>query len=70
MPFQYGKDGFITAHDELIDEYMEHNEGASLDEATLATEPQVWDRYQDNLADAIDRATDRWKESKQYDGHN
>lgn len=58
----FGKDGFINAHDELIDEYMERNEGATLDEANDATEPQIWERYQDNLADAIDRANDERKE--------
>lgn len=58
----YGKDAYINAHDELIDEYLERHPEADLDTAQKVTEDQVWERYQDNLADAIDRTNDERKE--------
>lgn len=57
-----GKDAFIAAHEELIEEYLDENPNASWNEAYNATEDDIYERYQDNIAGMIDDARDRRKD--------
>ncbi len=56
-----GKDAYIAAFEELVEEYLESHD-ATEEQAERYAEALAWDRYQDNLADLIDQANDTRKE--------
>ena len=56
------KEDFISAHEELIEIYMEQHPEASETEAYDKTADAAWDRMVDNMADLGDRLKDQMKE--------
>lgn len=48
------KELFMSAHEELIDEYLERNPAADWEQAYNATADAAYDRMQDSLAYRID----------------
>lgn len=57
-----GKDAYIDAVEELVEEYLEKHPDATEEQADTFAEDNAWERYQDNLADLIDEANDTRKE--------
>lgn len=57
-----GKEGYIDAVEELVEEYLEKHPDATDEQAEAFAEGMAWERYQDNLADLIDEANDTRKE--------
>ena len=55
------KDLFMTAHEELIEQYLNDHPEASDAEAYEATADGAYDRYRDKLGGMIDAARDRAK---------
>lgn len=58
------KELFIAAHEELIEKYLERHPNASEAEAYDKTADGAYDRMTDNLADMVDRARQRAKDSR------
>jgi hypothetical protein len=58
------KERFIAAHEQLIEEYMEAHPEASEQEAYEKTADHAHGRMSDNLADMIDDARQRAKDSR------
>ena len=58
------KEMFLTAHDELIEEYMEANPNVSWEEAVEICAKPALDRASDMYADLCDRAHDEWKDAQ------
>lgn len=56
------KELFMSAHEELIDEYLERNPAADWEQAYNATADAAYDRMQSNLADKIDQVRQLRKE--------
>lgn len=48
------KELFMAAHEELVEEYLNHYPDATFAEAYEATTDRAFERMQDNLADRID----------------
>ena len=59
-----GKDLFIAAHEELVEQYMNDHPDADWHEAYNATADGAYDRYRDKIADIGDAARDRAKYAK------
>lgn len=57
-----GKEGYIDALEELVEEYLEKHPNASHAEVETYAEGHAWERYQDNLADLSDLVNDTKKE--------
>lgn len=51
-----GKELFVAAHEQLIDEYLESHPSADWTEAYERTGDAAFERMRDNLADRIDYA--------------
>ncbi len=58
----YGKEAYIDAFDELVQEYIEKHGDTNEQAAEAYAERNAWERYQNNLADLIDQANDQRKE--------
>ena len=50
------KDQYMFAHEQLIEEYLEHHPECSWDQAYNDCADSAYDRMKDNMADMIDRA--------------
>jgi hypothetical protein len=49
------KELYIAAHEELIEEYLEHHPECSWDQAYNDCADAAYDRMKENMADMIDR---------------
>ena len=58
------KDFYIAAHEELIENYLERYPNATEAEAYDKTADAAYDRMVDKLADAVDTARQRAKDSR------
>ena len=59
----FGKELFIAAHEELIEQYLNDHPEASDAEAYEATADGAYDRYTDKFADMADAAKQRAKDA-------
>lgn len=58
------KEAWLSAHEALVDEYLDAHPNATWDQAYNRTADGAWDRSRDMMADRIDAARDRMKDGQ------